>query len=335
MLPPPDALTEVPALPGARVRIRVPGGAEGPGEEAEEGAEERGAEAAAGGRHRCGSKPSEQAGPGIPVQVSGAGSPPPRGRGAGPPSHQENEDQLSAGQDDGLRVSLKGSWARDGGGGGVSAPPSTCHSHPRQLSKSVSPLSIVTAPTIARTRRFPPGTVLTCDPGHPARDWGWRPGTGSGAGLLGPSGRSGRADRPGHVCRVNPEGGQEGRCGDCGILEPSQKELPCPAALGLGIQQNPPDSWTGLSTRESAAGHPFCFSPSPSPLPWLELGDPASGLGRAHMCPVGQIGGCLPPSPSELGTKWGAQDGVRGGLGPARIPRGVGAHSPLRPARCL
>ncbi|KAM9724908.1 protein cholesin isoform 2-T2 [Dama dama] len=58
---------------GVRIRIRVPGGAEGPGEEAEEGAEERGAEAAAGDGHRCGSKPGEQAlggraSPGIPVQ---------------------------------------------------------------------------------------------------------------------------------------------------------------------------------------------------------------------------------------------------------------------------
>ncbi|KAM9724913.1 protein cholesin isoform 7-T7 [Dama dama] len=59
---------------GVRIRIRVPGGAEGPGEEAEEGAEERGAEAAAGDGHRCGSKPGEQAlggraSPGIPVQL--------------------------------------------------------------------------------------------------------------------------------------------------------------------------------------------------------------------------------------------------------------------------
>lgn len=255
MLPPPDAFTEVPALPGVRIRVRVPGGAEGPGEEAEEGAEERGAEAAAGGGHRCGSKPGEQAlggraGPGIPVQVSGAGSQPARGRGAGPPSHQENEGQLSAGQDDGLRVSLKGSWARDGGGGGVSPPPSACHSHPRHLSKSVFPPSASLPP--------PPSRALDAS----LQELFFRgildaqPGTGVGGlepvqeqGCWGPSGRSGRADRPGHVCRVNPEVGQEGRGGDGGILEPSRKELPCPAALGLGIQQNPPDSWTGLSTQ--------------------------------------------------------------------------------------
>ncbi|XP_024840675.2 protein cholesin isoform X1 [Bos taurus] len=56
------------------VRVPVPGGAEGPGEEAEEGAEERSTEAAAGGGRRCGSKPSSQAlrgrfGPGVPVQL--------------------------------------------------------------------------------------------------------------------------------------------------------------------------------------------------------------------------------------------------------------------------
>ncbi|XP_044792042.2 uncharacterized protein C7orf50 homolog isoform X5 [Bubalus bubalis] len=61
-------------ISGVCIRVPVPGGAEGPGEKAEEGAEERSTEAAAGGGHRCGSKPCSQAlrgraGPGVPVQV--------------------------------------------------------------------------------------------------------------------------------------------------------------------------------------------------------------------------------------------------------------------------
>ena len=79
VLPPSNTLTAVPVLLGVCIRVPVPGGAEGPGEEAEEGAEERSTEAAAGGGHRCGSKPCSQAlrgraGPGVPVQVSGVGA---------------------------------------------------------------------------------------------------------------------------------------------------------------------------------------------------------------------------------------------------------------------
>ncbi|TKC49790.1 hypothetical protein EI555_002512 [Monodon monoceros] len=65
----------VPLLPGSR----VPGGAEGPGEEAEEGEEEGGPEAAAGSGHLRGPEPSSQAlggraGLGLPVQgVGGTG----------------------------------------------------------------------------------------------------------------------------------------------------------------------------------------------------------------------------------------------------------------------
>ncbi|XP_044792041.2 uncharacterized protein C7orf50 homolog isoform X4 [Bubalus bubalis] len=66
--------TLIRGLQGVCIRVPVPGGAEGPGEKAEEGAEERSTEAAAGGGHRCGSKPCSQAlrgraGPGVPVQV--------------------------------------------------------------------------------------------------------------------------------------------------------------------------------------------------------------------------------------------------------------------------
>ncbi|XP_060262102.1 uncharacterized protein C7orf50 homolog isoform X5 [Ovis aries] len=46
---------------GVCIRVPVPGGAEGPGKEAEEGAEEGSAEAAAGGGRRCGPKPGSQA----------------------------------------------------------------------------------------------------------------------------------------------------------------------------------------------------------------------------------------------------------------------------------
>lgn len=72
--PAPEALMVVPLLPGSR----VPGGAEGPGEEAEEGEEERSPEAAAGSGHLRGPEPSSQAlggraGLGLPVQVRGPG----------------------------------------------------------------------------------------------------------------------------------------------------------------------------------------------------------------------------------------------------------------------
>eukprot|EP00069_Balaena_mysticetus_P014935 bmy_08942T0 len=74
----------VPLLPGSR----VPGGAEGPGEEAEEGAEERGPEAAAGSGHLRGPEPGSQAlggraGLGLPVQVRGPGGMQADGRGLG------------------------------------------------------------------------------------------------------------------------------------------------------------------------------------------------------------------------------------------------------------
>lgn len=80
--PAPEALMVVPLLPGSR----VPGGAEGPGEEAEEGEEERGPEAAAGSGHLRGPEPSSQAlggraGLGLLVQVRGPGGMQADGRG--------------------------------------------------------------------------------------------------------------------------------------------------------------------------------------------------------------------------------------------------------------
>nr|XP_042096368.1 uncharacterized protein C7orf50 homolog isoform X4 [Ovis aries] len=65
---------EEPSGNGVCIRVPVPGGAEGPGKEAEEGAEEGSAEAAAGGGRRCGPKPGSQAlrgraGPAVLAQV--------------------------------------------------------------------------------------------------------------------------------------------------------------------------------------------------------------------------------------------------------------------------
>lgn len=227
VLPPPDALTAVPALLG--VRVPVPGGAEGPGEEAEEGAEERSTEAAAGGGRRCGSKPSSQAlrgrfGPGVPVQVSGVGA-----LGLHLIKETRSSEHRTRWWSQGFLERLRGTWWRWRLSATVGRHPITtpsphhhpCHHHVSHLCPSA----------------FPPLASLPPPPSHTLHAslqelffrgiLDTQPGTGVGGpepvqeqGCWGPLGRSGRADRPAHVCRVNPEVGQEGRRADSGILEP-------------------------------------------------------------------------------------------------------------------
>lgn len=196
------------------------------------------------------------------------------------------------------------------------------------LSFGVPTLSIVTTPTVTHTARFPPGTVLSWDPGHPARNWGWWPGASSGAGLLGALGAVWEG-RQACACVQSEPRGRPGRAPcrqwDSGAAFLEGAALPRLPGAWYRAESSP--SLDRAEPWESVAGQPFRSPPLPSPLlpflfpsfgEMLEPGDPALGLGRAHMPLLDRLGPAFPPAhqsraQSGGGEPWPCWDSSRGG----------------------
>lgn len=196
------------------------------------------------------------------------------------------------------------------------------HHHPRHPPPPSSPpLALLLSPPllsshVALAPHLPPGTcVLPWSPRDPAKGWGWWLGASSRTEFLGALQRILGGQGGLRTC-VNPAIGWEGA-----FQSPVFQEGGAARPPWLCMKRNLPDSWTGLSTDESAAqaaqgpGLPLLLAPVPLPLPLLSLKPvrlwqsvrryPTSlpSLGprwaRAGLPPAGWTGACHSPSPSR------------------------------------